>query len=111
MSKVQVLDENDHVIGIFKQKFLTIGATFDILDVNENPLCQLKGSFVGWDFKFLVGEKELANVTKKWMGIGKELFTTADNYALQIAEDVPQANVIRQLIIGAVMCIDMVLKE
>lgn len=111
ISKVQVLDENDRVIGMFKQKFFSIGGAFTVLDANENPVCQLQGKWTGWDFKFLDGETELAHVTKKWAGIGKELFTSADNYVLQISDSVPTDNVARQLILATVMCIDMVLKE
>ena len=59
----------------------------------------------------MADENELAHVTKKWSGIGKELFTSADNYVLEISDSVPTDNPMRQLILGAVMCIDMVLKE
>jgi len=111
ISKVQVLDENDRVIGMFKQKFFSIGGAFTVLDANENPVCQLQGKWTGWDFKFLDGKTELAHVTKKWAGIGKELFTSADNYVLEISDSVPTDNVARQLILATVMCIDMVLKE
>ena len=111
MSNVQVLDENDHFIGGFKQKFFSIGGAFTVLDATDMPVCQLKGKWTSWDFRFMSGEGELAHVTKKWAGIGKELFTSADNYVLQISESVPADNMIRQLILAAVMCIDMVLKE
>ncbi len=111
LSKVQVLDENDQVIGGFKQKLFAIGGAFNVLDPSDNVICQLKGKWTGWDFRFLAGENELAHVTKKWAGIGKELFTSADNYVLEISEAVPADNVARQLILAAVMCIDMVLKE
>jgi uncharacterized protein YxjI len=111
LSKVTVRDNYDQVIGGFKQKFLSIGGAFTVLDASEQPVCQLKGKWTGWDFKFLAGETELAHVTKKWAGIGKELFTSADNYMLQIFELVPPNDVRRKLIIAAVMCIDMVLKE
>jgi len=111
LSKVEVLDENDHVIGGFKQKLFSIGGAFTVLDASEAPLCQLKGKWTGWDFRFLDGETELAHVTKKWAGIGKELFTSADNYVLQISDSVAADNAARQLILAAVMCIDMVLKE
>lgn len=50
-------------------------------------------------------------MTKKWAGLGKELFTSADNYVLQIADKVPADGPVRPLILAAVMCIDMVLKE
>ncbi len=49
--------------------------------------------------------------TKKWAGLGKEMFTSADNYVLEIADSVPLDDTIRKLILAAVMCIDMVLKE
>ena len=111
LSKVNVLDGNNQRIGGFKQKFFSIGGAFSVLDTSERPVCQLKGKWTGWDFKFMADETELAHVTKQWAGIGKELFTSADNYVLQIAESVPRDNVVRQLILAAVMCIDMVLKE
>ncbi len=111
LSKVQVFDENDDLIGGFKQKLFSIGGAFKVLDENDVPICELKGKWTGWNFRFLAGEAELAWVTKKWAGLGKELFTSADNYILQIEESVPIENGVRQLIIGAVMCIDMVLKE
>jgi len=53
----------------------------------------------------------LAKVSKKWGGLSKELFTSADNYILQISEEVPPDQPVRQLIMAAVLCIDMVLKE
>ncbi|MEJ2240202.1 MAG: phospholipid scramblase-related protein, partial [Gemmatimonadales bacterium] len=65
----------------------------------------------GWNFKFKAGEKELAHVQKKWAGVGKEFFTSADNYMLEISAEVPPDSKLRQLILAAVMCIDMVLKE
>jgi uncharacterized protein YxjI len=111
LSKVKFLDEHDQVIGGFKQKLFSIGGSFNVLDANDKPICLLKGKWTGWDFRFMAGEAELAHVTKKWAGIGKELFTSADNYVLEISESVPTDNVARQLILAAVMCIDMVLKE
>jgi len=110
-STVEVLDEKDRLVGTFKQKFFSIGGKFDILDKNEKPVATLQGKWTGWDFKFSHENKELAQVTKKWAGMGKELFTSADNYVLNIEETVAADSPLRQLILGAVMCIDMVLKE
>ena len=83
-----------------------------MLDDAGQPLCVLKGKWTSWDFQFLSPDgKELARVTKKWAGLGRELFTTADNYILQISDTVAKENPLRLLILAAVMCIDMVLKE
>ena len=111
LSTVQVLDEKDQYIGGFKQKLFSIGGSFAVLDADDSPVCQLQGKWTGWDFRFTADETEFAQVSKEWAGIGKEMFTSADNYALAISEAVPADHVARQLILAAVMCIDMVLKE
>jgi len=111
LSKVEVLDENDQLIGKFNQKLFSIGGKFDVLDANDAFMCQLKGKWTSWDFKFVRDDMEFAHVSKKWAGLGKELFTSADNYMLEINEKVNPDNPIRLLILAAVMCIDMVLKE
>ncbi|GIQ56909.1 RNAse [Flavobacterium collinsii] len=110
-STVEVFDEKDRLIGTFKQKFFSFGGRFEILDKNEKPVATLQGKWTGWDFKFTHENKQLAQVSKKWAGMGKELFTSADNYILQIEETVAADSSQRQLIMAAVMCIDMVLKE
>jgi uncharacterized protein YxjI len=111
LSTVNVLDQHDQPLGGFKQKFFSVGGSFNVLDVNDNPICQLKGKWTGWNFRFMANGTEFAHVTKKWAGIGKEFFTSADNYVLKISDSVPKDHVARQLILAAVMCIDMVLKE
>ena len=110
-STVEVFDEKDRLIGTFKQKFFSFGGRFEILDKNEKPVATLQGKWTGWDFKFTHENKQLAQVSKKWAGMGKELFTSADNYILQIEETVAADSSQRQLIMAAIMCIDMVLKE
>jgi uncharacterized protein YxjI len=111
MSHVKVLDEHDRVVGGFKQKFFSIGGRFTVLDAQDQPVCTLQGNWTGWDFKFVAGTTVLAQVSKKWAGLGKELFTSADNYMLTIADSVRPDDPRRRLLLAAVMSIDMVLKE
>jgi len=110
-SHVAVLDESNARLGGFRQRLMSLGGAFEVLDKDDRPLCHLQGKWTGWDFRFKAGDRELAHVTKKWAGIGKEFFTSADNYVLQISDDVPPDSPLRQLILAAVVCIDMVLKE
>lgn len=111
VSQVDVLDEQGQRIGGYAQKFFALFDKFTVVGANDQPLCTLKGNWTSWDFRFMAGEQELARVSKKWGGLGKELFTSADNYVLSISEVVPADNPIRGLILAAVMCIDLVLKE
>jgi uncharacterized protein YxjI len=111
LSKVDVFDEEEERVGGFKQKLFSIGGAFSVLGADDQPMCDLKGKWTGWDFKFARGDQEFGRVTKKWQGLGREMFTSADNYMLQISDQVPPDNPIRILIMAAVFCIDMVLKE
>lgn len=111
LSTVEVYDENENLAGKFEQRFFSIGGKFDVYDANQTILCTLIGKWTSWDFKFVKDNVEFAHVSKKWAGIGKELFTSADNYMLIIDKDVPQNHPIRILILAAVLCIDMVIKE
>jgi uncharacterized protein YxjI len=111
VSQVQVRDGQDQVVGGFKQKFFSIGGRFAVLDAQDQPVCTLQGNWTGWDFKFVSAGTVLAQVSKKWAGLGKELFTSADNYMLTIADSVRPDDPRRLLLLAAVMSIDMVLKE
>lgn len=108
---VNVQDEHGNLVGSMKRKFRLGGAKLELNDANEQILCTLKGNFIGWDFKISKDEQELASISKKWAGIGKELFTSADNYILAINENVSQNDQSRTLMLAAVLCIDFLLKE
>jgi uncharacterized protein YxjI len=111
LSRVEVTDSDNRLIGTFKQKLFSFGGKFDLLDSNDNVTCQLKGNLIGWNFRFIRDEIQLAHVSKQWSGLGKEFFTSADNYVLEINQQVGEDMELRKLILAAVMCIDMVLKE
>jgi uncharacterized protein YxjI len=111
LSKVAVTDGAGATLGGFEQKFFSIGGAFDVKDASGQNACSLKGKWTGWDFRFERQGQELARVSKKWAGLGKELLTSADNYVLEILPSVPANDPVRALILAAVFCIDLVLKE
>ncbi|MFY7811772.1 MAG: phospholipid scramblase-related protein [Flavobacterium sp.] len=110
-SSIKVFDENNTLIGVFKESFFSIGGKFKIYSSKDEHLCTLAGKWTGWDFKFIENGNEIGRVSKKWSGIGKEFFTSADNYVLSIDRTISSDNPIRQLIFASIFCIDMVFKE
>ena len=111
LSSVQVKDGAGRLLGSFEQKLFSIGGAFDVKGPHGELVCALKGKWTGWDFRFEQQGKQIARVSKKWGGIGKELLTSADNYVLEIEPTLPQNDPARRLILAAVLCIDLVLKE
>jgi len=111
-SVVSVFGETGEQVGTLRKIFKLFKPSFEILSLSGEKLGVLEGNFVGWDFTIKSNDGEvLATVSKKWAGVGKELFTTADNYVIIIADTVKENDPVRVLIFGAVMSIDMVLKE
>ncbi|MBC8052601.1 MAG: RNAase, partial [Sphingobacteriaceae bacterium] len=88
-SVVEVFDEKEVLIGRFRQRMLSIGGKFEVQDTMGQTLCMLKGKWSSWEFNFTQGNFALAKVSKKWAGLGRELFTSTDNYMLEITETVP----------------------
>ena len=112
-SVVDVFDADGNRLGYFRQKLLSVGGQLQFFDDQDHHVATLKGDWKGWNFGFSTPEgTELGVVTKKWAGIGKELFTTADTYVVDISSGVTEgsAGLVPLLLAGAVS-IDMVFKE
>lgn len=111
-SKVRINDQNGKYLGYFQSKLLTLGGGFFVFDQGEHQIAEVKGDWKGWNFKLLDNEgKELGVVTKKWAGIGKELFTSADNYIISINDTIEGGPEMTTILIAAGLAIDIVFKE
>lgn len=107
---VNILGPNGQSIGWFKRKLISLGGSFRIFDVSGNEFAMVKGDWKGWNFQFIdKNEQVIGTITKKWSGIGKELFTTADNYVVSLNGNRNAAESL--LLLAAGLAIDTVFKE
>ena len=108
--KVSVRDPSGSVVGRFKSKLFGFGISFRVLDPSGKDMALVKGDWKGWNFSFLdSSEKEIGTITKKWAGVGKELFTSADNYFIAL-NDQPEPAV-AVLLLAAGLSVDTVYNE
>ena len=111
-SKVWVEDAAGKRLGYFRSKLFSFGGGFWVHDESDRQIAEVQGDWKGWNFKFLASEgKELGLVTKKWGGLAKELFTSADTYAVSIHDDAGADRNLRILLLAAALAIDIVYKE
>lgn len=111
-SKVQVLDAEGQVIGSFKSKLMSLGGGFWVYDAEEQQLAEVKGDWKGWSFKFLTSDgQELGSVGKKWAGLAKELFTSADNYVIALNDAAKTKKNSNLLLLAAGLAIDIIYNE
>lgn len=109
---VTVADAKGTALGHFKSKVFSFGGGFTVYDVEGGQVANVKGDWKGWNFRFLDNEqRELGMVTKKWAGIGKELFTSADNYIISLPSDGFTRPEHAALLLVAGLAIDVVFKE
>jgi len=110
--KVRVTDAKGVHLGHFQSKAFSLGGGFRVYDPSGGQMAEVKGDWKGWNFQLLDNEgRELGVVTKKWGGIGKELFTSADNYMISLAEEVVGKPGTAALLLAARLAIDIVFKE
>lgn len=111
-SKVWVEDATGQKIGYFKSKFFSLGGGFWVHNDTDEQLAEVKGDWKGWNFKFLTKDgKEMGLVAKKWAGIAKELFTSADTYLVQIHEAAGADRTMTILLLAACLAVDIIYKE
>ncbi len=109
-SRINIHDKGGAVVGWLKSKVFSLGGAFYVYDARDNEVAFVKGDWKGWNFRMLdTQEQELGTITKKWAGIGKELFTSADNYMIALKDDAtPQQ---AMLLLAAGLAVDTVYKE
>jgi uncharacterized protein YxjI len=105
--KVHVTDAAGTPLGHFQSKF-SLGGAFRVFTADNTEIALLKGNWKGRSFRFLSGETELGVIDQKWAGLAKELFTSADNYAIRLNGS-PEPS-IALLLLAAGLAIDTVLK-
>ena len=111
-SKIRVYAGDGEQIGYFKSKLFSLGGGFWLFDTKDQKIAEVKGDWKGWNFKLLdTTGKELGLITKKWAGLGKELFTSADTYMISISDEATADAGLKLLLLAAGIAIDTVYKE
>lgn len=111
MSKITIKDGNDVDSGYIKQKFRFLKPRFQIFDANQNQIAEINGDWKAWNFSITdQNGVQIGSVNKKWAGVAKEFFTTADKYNVSIVPEYAENQNKINIVVTAIT-IDMVLKE
>ena len=111
-AKLRVFAGDGRSLGYFRSKLISIGGGFFVFNHADQQVAEVKGNWKGWDFKFLnQSGREVGTVTKKWAGLGKELFTSADNCVISLTDLSGASPDAAALLLAAGLAIDVVYKE
>ncbi|MEU6038661.1 phospholipid scramblase-related protein [Actinomadura sp. NPDC047616] len=100
-----VYDPDGAFVGVFQQEDHTF--RYGLHDVAGRRVGELKGNRLGRRFAVLDAHgAHVAQVDKKWAGVGKEVLTTADRYTVEIYRSLPYP--LRHLVVAAALAMDMI---
>jgi uncharacterized protein YxjI len=110
-SKIRVTDDEGAEGGSIVQENVVGKKQFALLDRSGERIGSIDGeNWVSWDFVIHdTTGAEVGRITKEWVGILKEAYTTADTYILQIEADVSPD--LRLLMFASAAGIDVALKQ
>ena len=111
LSKIIIKDAIGNKIGSVQQKFKIIKPGFKIFNNMGIIIAEISGDWKAWNFVITDNSNvPIGSISKKWAGIAKEFFTTADKYNVNIDPNYSiKENKI--VILASAITIDMVLKE
>jgi uncharacterized protein YxjI len=109
-SKFQIAKPDGTVVGDVAQKNM-IGKIRFSLSANGEEVGTLNAeNWRAWNFNIQdANGTEVARITKTWEGLAKTVFTTADNYFVEISTPIDEP--LRSLVVAAALCVDTALKQ
>ncbi|MFJ9407565.1 phospholipid scramblase-related protein [Streptomyces sp. NPDC101393] len=109
-SKVIVQRPDGQPVGEIVQQN-AIGKINFAMMVNGQQIGAIKAeNWRAWNFAIVDhADTEVARITKTWEGLAKTMFTTADNYVLQIHHQLPDP--LLSLVVATALTVDTALKQ
>lgn len=110
-STVQVFDGGGGPVGEIRQRNVFGKIRFGLHDAAGQQIGEIRAeNWRAWNFSIVDHtEQEVARITKTWEGLAKTVFTTADDYLLEISGAMSPA--LRYLVVASAVGVDTALKQ
>ena len=104
--EIQVSTPDGQLLGIVRKRITFPHTRYEVLNPHEARIMEIARGFVKmWTFTISENGREKAVITKRWSGMGKEMFSDADRFQLQFGE--VKDPVRRMILLGALFLIDL----
>ncbi len=110
-STVQIADGTGAPLGTIRQKNMIGKINFGLEDATDQQIGEIRAeNWRAWNFSIVdVAGQEVARITKTWEGLAKTMFTTADNYVLDVKPECQ--GTLRWLVFASAVSVDLALKQ
>lgn len=110
-STVQVADGTGAPLGTIRQQNMIGKINFGLYDTADQKIGEIRAeNWRAWNFSIVdVTGQEVARITKTWEGFAKTVFTTADDYLLEVSPTC--LGTLRWLVFASAVSVDLALKQ
>lgn len=110
-STVQVADGTGSPLGTIRQQNMIGKINFGLYDTADQKIGEIRAeNWRAWNFSIVdVTGQEVARITKTWEGFAKTVFTTADDYLLEVSPNC--LGTLRWLVFASAVSVDLALKQ
>ena len=106
-ASAEIFDAKGQKLGSVQRRWQWLTRRYDLHDENNQTVAILHGPLLKpWTFRIMIDGRESGRITKKWVGLLKESFTTADTFGVQFDTDIEDW--FRAICLGATFLIDFV---
>lgn len=111
--KVEIRDAQGETVGYFKTKLFSVRAGFTVYDAKDKKFADVSGNLIGFEYRVSnpEGDFQMGKVTKKWGGVAKELFTSADTYLVEVDAELDDNPLAKMLVLSAALATDIIFKS
>ena len=111
-TRLSVYDGQGRFVGLLRTKFISFKRELLVEDANERPVGSFSGKWLSWTRELVDGSGQvIGTMDKKWAGLGKEFFTSADNYQLTLAPAAASQPSQVALLLAACLGYDLIFTE
>lgn len=105
--RLEVRTARGELLGAIQKKWSWIRRVYHVESERGHTVAELFGPLLRpWTFEIRAGDRVLGLVQKRWSGLGKEMFTDADNFGVDLAQVTDPR--LKVLAFAAVVLIDVV---
>ena len=105
-SHLMVRDGEGRPVGAIRRKFGLLRRKMVIEDARGAVVAELSGSvFRTYTFTIKRQEQEIGKVTKQWGGLGRELFTDADTFLVELP--IEYGDELQSLVLATAFAVDL----
>ena len=84
--RLEVQTSDGRLIGAIQKKWSFIRRIYVIEQPVAQPRAELFGPILKpWTFEIRLGDRTVGQIQKRWSGLGKEMFTDADNFGVDLS--------------------------